>query len=70
MTVPASRFRSWAASVKLAEVMRARSSSMTMHLAWRQARFLPSVARDRGVKHVWEPLTRPDLMAEIICELP
>lgn len=38
MIVPASMFRLWAASVKLAEVMRARWSSMTTHLAWRQAR--------------------------------
>ena len=44
MTVPASMFRLWAASVKLAEVIRDRWSSMTMHLAWRQARALPSVA--------------------------
>ena len=50
MTVPASMLRLWAASVKLAEVMRARWSSMTMHLAWRQERVLPSVARDRGSK--------------------
>ena len=47
MTVPASIFRSWAAFVKLAEVMRARWSSMTTHLAWRQACVLPSVACDR-----------------------
>jgi hypothetical protein len=34
--------------VKLAEVMKALSSSMTIHLAWRLARFLPSTSRDRG----------------------
>ena len=48
MTVPASMFRLWAASVKLAEVMSARWSSMMMHLAWRHARVLPSIASDRG----------------------
>jgi hypothetical protein len=36
MKTPASIFRIWAASVKLADVMNVFRSSTTMHLAWRE----------------------------------
>ena len=41
-------FRSWAASVKLADEINTASPSTTMHLAWRHARFSSSNARERG----------------------
>jgi hypothetical protein len=50
-STPASMFRSCAASVRLADVTKARSSSTTMHVAWRHALSSASPWSERGSKY-------------------
>jgi hypothetical protein len=63
-------FRSWAASVKLADETKEVLLSMTTHLAWRTALRFESRASDSGIEvNLWQsPICGPVLVSEAICE--
>jgi hypothetical protein len=66
VTTPTSMFRSNAASVRFAEVMKIDSLSATIALAWRTPSGLSRIERSRVVEHVGLSRSRPVFLPEVL----